>query len=44
MWISFHDEKYFSSRQKIFFFTTKNIFFHENNFSKQMFSLTIKTL
>jgi len=32
MWISFHDEKYFSSRQKIFFFTTENIFLHDKKY------------
>jgi len=28
---SFHDEKDFSSRQEIFIFMKKKIFFHENN-------------
>ena len=37
--ISFHEEKYFFSRRKIFLFTKKRISFHENN-SKEGFSYT----
>jgi len=32
--ISFHEEKYFFSRKKVFLFTKKRISFHENNLRK----------
>ena len=30
----FHEKKYLFSRQEIFIFTTRNIYFHENNLER----------